>query len=137
MITSNRSGAEWGAVFGDAVVANAILDRLLHHSHVLTSTGESYRLRERRRRRAQRLHEATHAAINVNGRLPAPMSSNGLSTLCPARLFSLGTGATDESGFDGRVGRVEPGLDCPVDDSVAEVPVRWENPTVQGGESVT
>lgn len=49
MITSNRSVAEWGEVFGDAVVATAILDRLLHHGHVLTITGESYRLREKRR----------------------------------------------------------------------------------------
>ena len=49
MITSNRSVAEWGEVFGDAVVATAILDRLLHHSHVLTIKGESYRLREKRR----------------------------------------------------------------------------------------
>jgi DNA replication protein DnaC len=36
-------------VFGDSVVATAILDRLLHHSHVLTIRGESYRLREKRR----------------------------------------------------------------------------------------
>ncbi len=49
LITSNRSVAEWGEVFGDAVVATAILDRLLHHSHVLTIPGESYRLREKRR----------------------------------------------------------------------------------------
>ena len=49
LITSNRSVGEWGEVFGDAVVATAILDRLLHHSHVLTITGESYRLREKRR----------------------------------------------------------------------------------------
>ena len=49
MVTSNRSVAEWGEVFGDAVVATAILDRLLDHSHVLTITGESYRLREKRR----------------------------------------------------------------------------------------
>jgi len=37
------------AVFGDAVVATAILDRLLHHSHVITIRGDSYRLREKRR----------------------------------------------------------------------------------------
>ena len=49
LVTSNRSVGEWGEVFGDAVVATAILDRLLHHSHVLTITGESYRLREKRR----------------------------------------------------------------------------------------
>jgi DNA replication protein DnaC len=36
-------------VFGDAVVATAILDRLLHHSHVLTIRGDSYRLRTKRR----------------------------------------------------------------------------------------
>jgi hypothetical protein len=36
LITSNRSVGEWGSVFGDPVVATAILDRLLHHSHVIT-----------------------------------------------------------------------------------------------------
>ena len=36
-------------MLGDAVVATAILDRLLHHSHVLTIKGDSYRLREKRR----------------------------------------------------------------------------------------
>ena len=49
LITSNRSIGEWGGVLGDAVVATAILDRLLHHSHVITIRGDSYRLREKRR----------------------------------------------------------------------------------------
>jgi DNA replication protein DnaC len=49
LITSNRSVAEWGTVFGDTVVATAILDRLLHHSHVLTIRGDSYRLRAKRK----------------------------------------------------------------------------------------
>lgn len=49
LITSNRNVSEWGTVFGDAVVATAILDRLLHHSHVITIRGESYRLKEKRR----------------------------------------------------------------------------------------
>jgi hypothetical protein len=49
LVTSNRSVSEWGAVFGDAVVATAILDRLLHHSHVITIRGDSYRLRTKRR----------------------------------------------------------------------------------------
>lgn len=49
LITSNRSVGEWGTVFGDAVVATAILDRLLHHSQVVTIRGDSYRLREKRR----------------------------------------------------------------------------------------
>ena len=49
LITSNRSVAEWGMVFADPVVATAILDRLLHHSHVLTIRGDSYRLRAKRK----------------------------------------------------------------------------------------
>lgn len=49
MVTSNRSVAEWDAIFGDPLVATAILDRLLHHSHVITIKGESYRLREKKR----------------------------------------------------------------------------------------
>jgi DNA replication protein DnaC len=48
LITSNRSTGEWGTVFGDAIVATAILDRLLHHSHVITIRGDSYRLRNPR-----------------------------------------------------------------------------------------
>ena len=49
LITSNRSVGEWGGVFGDPAVATAILDRLLHHSTVITTRGDSYRLREKRR----------------------------------------------------------------------------------------
>lgn len=49
LITSNKGFAEWGEVLGDAVVATAILDRLLHHSHVLNIRGDSYRLREKKR----------------------------------------------------------------------------------------
>lgn len=45
LVTSNRAVGEWGSVFGDPVVATAILDRLLHHSHVITIRGDSYRLR--------------------------------------------------------------------------------------------
>ena len=49
LITSNRAVGEWGTVFGDPVVATAILDRMLHHSHIVTIRGESYRLHEKRR----------------------------------------------------------------------------------------
>lgn len=49
LITSNKAVGEWGNVFGDAVIATAILDRLLHHSHVITIRGDSYRLREKRK----------------------------------------------------------------------------------------
>ena len=49
LITTNQRVSEWGTVFGDEVLATAILDRLLHHSHTLTINGESYRLREKRK----------------------------------------------------------------------------------------
>ena len=49
ILTSNQPVGNWGEVFGDAVLATAILDRLLHHSHVITIKGDSYRLREKRK----------------------------------------------------------------------------------------
>jgi DNA replication protein DnaC len=45
ILTSNRGFAEWGEVFGDPVVATALLDRLLHHAVVIQIEGASYRLR--------------------------------------------------------------------------------------------
>lgn len=45
ILTSNRGFAKWGDVFGDAVVATALLDRLLHHAVVVQIEGASYRLR--------------------------------------------------------------------------------------------
>jgi len=48
ILTSNQPVGNWGEVFGDNVLATAILDRLLHHSHVVTIKGDSYRLREKR-----------------------------------------------------------------------------------------
>jgi hypothetical protein len=48
ILTSNKGFGEWGEVLGDSVIATAILDRLLHHSHVLNIRGESYRLREKK-----------------------------------------------------------------------------------------
>jgi DNA replication protein DnaC len=49
LVTTNQRVSEWGIVFGDEVLATAILDRLLHHSHTFLITGESYRLREKRK----------------------------------------------------------------------------------------
>jgi DNA replication protein DnaC len=49
LITTNQSVSQWGTVFGDDVLAAAILDRLLHHSHTLMIQGESYRLKQKKR----------------------------------------------------------------------------------------
>jgi DNA replication protein DnaC len=46
ILTSNRGFAEWGELFGDPVVATALLDRLLHHAVVIQIEGSSYRLRQ-------------------------------------------------------------------------------------------
>jgi DNA replication protein DnaC len=45
IITSNKSFGDWQELFGDPVIATAILDRLLHHSKVVNIRGHSYRLR--------------------------------------------------------------------------------------------
>lgn len=49
LLTTNQLVSQWGAVFGDDVLAAAILDRLLHHSHAVIIQGESYRLRQKRK----------------------------------------------------------------------------------------
>ena len=47
LITSNMPFGRWGEIFGDDVVAAAMIDRLVHHAEVLTLTGQSYRTRTR------------------------------------------------------------------------------------------
>jgi DNA replication protein DnaC len=47
IITTNKPFSNWAEVFGSATLANAILDRLLHHSHVISIKGPSYRLKSK------------------------------------------------------------------------------------------
>ena len=47
IITTNQPFSRWGEVFGDNTIANAILDRLLHHSHIIKITGRSYRIKDK------------------------------------------------------------------------------------------
>lgn len=47
ILTSNQSFGSWGEVFGDRVLATAILDRLLHHAITVSIRGQSYRLKEK------------------------------------------------------------------------------------------
>jgi DNA replication protein DnaC len=49
LLTSNKSYVEWDTIFGDPIIATAILDRLLHHSVTINIRGDSYRLRERKK----------------------------------------------------------------------------------------
>ena len=47
ILTSNQSFGSWGEVFGDRVIATAILDRILHHAITLNIRGNSYRLKDK------------------------------------------------------------------------------------------
>jgi DNA replication protein DnaC len=58
ILTSNQSFGAWGEVFGDRVIATAILDRLLHHAITLNIRGNSYRLKEKLKAGLVRTEEA-------------------------------------------------------------------------------
>jgi DNA replication protein DnaC len=84
ILTSNRGFAEWGEVFGDTVVATALLDRLLHHAIVVRIEGASYRLR----RHADLLPDTSTARPMASaepeprrrGRPPKPRNSDLIAT---------------------------------------------------------
>ena len=59
ILTSNRGFGQWDEIFGDAIIATAILDRLLHHSMVINIKGESFRLKEKQRAGLLRGGDAT------------------------------------------------------------------------------
>lgn len=47
ILTTNQPFSKWGEVFGDPVIANAIIDRLVHHCDVIKITGMSYRIKDK------------------------------------------------------------------------------------------
>ena len=69
ILTSNKSYGDWGSIFGDPIIATAILDRLLHHSTTINIRGESYRLKDRRRagllQRPEEHQPGTEAAVSA------------------------------------------------------------------------
>src|ERR1700730_15652467 len=68
ILTSNKSYGDWGSIFGDPIIATAILDRLLHHSTTINIRGESYRLKDRRK-------AGLFPRANEDGGRPAPFLS--------------------------------------------------------------
>jgi DNA replication protein DnaC len=58
VLTSNKGFEAWGDIFGDEVMAGALIDRLLHHCHIVNIRGNSYRMRQHRDL-ASRLTEAS------------------------------------------------------------------------------
>jgi len=80
ILTSNKSYGDWGSIFGDPIIATAILDRLLHHSTTINIRGESYRLKDRRKAGLfPRAEEETR---------PAPFPSSEMSQNGPRRQGS-------------------------------------------------
>ena len=45
VLTCNKGFDDWGGIFGDEVMAAALIDRLVHHCHLVTIRGNSYRMR--------------------------------------------------------------------------------------------
>jgi DNA replication protein DnaC len=62
VLTSNKSFAEWGEIFGDEVMAAALIDRLVHHCHIVNIRGNSYRMRH---------HQDLHRALGTPRHPPA------------------------------------------------------------------
>ena len=74
ILTSNKSYGDWGSIFGDTIIATAILDRLLHHSTTINIRGESYRLKDRRR--AGLLPRPDEQQPGADGPLPPAVALN-------------------------------------------------------------
>ena len=47
IVTSNKPFSGWGEIFGDEIVATAMIDRLVHHAAILSLKGDSYRLKDK------------------------------------------------------------------------------------------
>jgi DNA replication protein DnaC len=65
VLTSNKSFEEWGEILGDEVMAAALIDRILHHCHIVNIRGNSYRMREH-----TELWQALHTAGSQETRPP-------------------------------------------------------------------
>lgn len=96
VLTSNKSYGDWGGIFGDPIIATAILDRLLHHSTTINIRGESYRLKDRRRaglvpNREQEARPAVELSLAPASATPQPRRPRA------ARLGSAPPGASESS----------------------------------------
>ena len=65
VLTSNKGFEDWGEVFSDEVMAGALIDRLVHHCHIVNIRGNSYRMRH---------HAELHAVLHPHGAVADPPS---------------------------------------------------------------
>jgi len=82
VLTSNKGFEEWGEILGDDVMAAALIDRLLHHCHIVNIRGSSYRMREHQalvtRVRRHRRYSAELKLQLVEAYLAGEGSAHGL-----------------------------------------------------------
>lgn len=71
ILTSNKGFEDWGEIFGDEVMAAALIDRLVHHCHIVNIRGNSYRLRQHADL-ARRLHAPPPPTPERRGRCTDP-----------------------------------------------------------------
>lgn len=90
ILTSNKSYGDWGSIFGDPIIATAILDRLLHHSTTINIRGESYRLKDRRRAGLVPLR-----GTDAGGASAAFSTGSDSATPKTRRKAALGSAASD------------------------------------------
>jgi DNA replication protein DnaC len=70
VLTSNKSFEEWGEIFGDEVMASALIDRLVHHCHIVNIRGNSYRMKHHAALAAALRHEPEERAPTTHRRSP-------------------------------------------------------------------
>jgi DNA replication protein DnaC len=76
IVTSNKPFELWGEMFADPILATAVLDRLVHHAHIIPIAGESYRTRDRR----------PPATEPPPAQKPSPRPKNGAKSAPTTRL---------------------------------------------------
>jgi hypothetical protein len=91
ILTSNRGSGEWGDIFGDQVVATALLDRLLHHAQVVQIEGSSYRLREHAALVPENLKSQVCRPARQRTAAPARPSKKGASAAVANPTRTIGT----------------------------------------------
>ena len=82
IVTSNKPFSGWGEIFGDDVVAAAMIDRLVHHAEIVALKGDSYRLKDRDLARPTGTTERNSQALRAEARTgfagPAPSTAGAL-----------------------------------------------------------
>jgi DNA replication protein DnaC len=71
VLTSNKSFEEWGEIFGDEVMASALIDRLVHHCQIVNIRGNSYRMKNHADLAAALRHDAEPPTRSSTPRRPA------------------------------------------------------------------